>query len=82
MRGVPVDVNLGTPIRQDGMVISRWGKELGGSISSVVRGRCFDSSPGLDMTTLKAPASDSLMPVSSRMVLSDKARRCLVGGLL
>lgn len=72
MKGVPLADHRGVPSFPEGMRISRSGAFLL-SISSTVFGR--RSSPGLVMTILKPPASDSLATLDSRMVESDTARR-------
>lgn len=54
--GVPLPVNRGTPMRHEGIVMSRRGSEVE-SKSSIVRGRY--SSKGFEMTILKAPGSES-----------------------
>lgn len=77
MNGVPRVDHRGVPSFQDGIKISRRGGSLG-SISSSVFGRC--SSPGLVITILKPPTSDSLATLDSWMVESERARRC--AGLL
>jgi hypothetical protein len=54
MKAVPRILNLGTPIRYDGMGTSRNGAPV---CSSAVLGR--PSVPGLSIITLNTPASDS-----------------------
>lgn len=76
MMGVPLTVNRGVPRRHEGMLMSR-SREESVSRSSIVRGR--NSSPGFDMTILKAPGSESLETVASWIVLSERARWCFTG---